>query len=90
MVGVDSDVILIELRYQRDARHAVNTEFLRATRVAAPAITIYTLMEVLGQLSFNLSPHKLVEWQTWLVREYRLAILWPNPGALDAARLHAP
>ena len=84
MVGIDSDVILIEMRYGRDARHAVNAQFLRAVRAAAPAITIYTLMEVLGQLSFNLSPNKLAEWQTWLVRQYRFAVLWPNPGALDA------
>ena len=84
MVGVDSDVILIEMRYQRDARQAVNAQFLRVVRAAAPAITIYTLMEVLGQISFNLSPRRLAEWQTWLVRQYHLAVLWPNPGTLDA------
>lgn len=84
MVGIDSDVILIEMRYGRDARHAVNAQFLHAVRAAAPAITIYTLMEVLGQLSFNLSSNKLTEWQTWLIRQYRFAILWPHPGDLDA------
>ncbi len=84
MVGIDSDVVLIEMRYGRDERHAVNAQFLHAVRAAAPAITIYTLMEVLGQLSFNLSPNKLAEWPTWLARQYRFAILWPNPGDLNA------
>jgi hypothetical protein len=82
VVGIDSDVILIEMRYGRDARHAVNAQFLRAVRVATPALTIYTLMEVLGQLSFNLPPAKLARWQTWLIEQYRLAVLWPNPGTL--------
>jgi hypothetical protein len=84
MVSVDSDVILIEMRYQRDGRYAMNAQFLRAIRAATPAITIYTLMEVLGQLSFNLSPRKLAEWETWLIRQLHLAVLWPNPGARDA------
>jgi hypothetical protein len=84
VVGIDSDVILIEMRYGRDARHDVNAQFLRAVRVAAPALTIYTLMEVLGQLSFNLPPAKLTRWEAWLIEPYRLAVLWPNPGTLGA------
>jgi hypothetical protein len=84
VVGIHSDVILIEMRYGRDARHDVNAQFLRAVCVAAPALTIYTLMEVLGQLSFNLPPAKLTRWEAWLIEPYRLAVLWPNPGTLGA------
>jgi hypothetical protein len=84
VVVIDSDVILIEMRYGRDARHHVNAQFLRAVRVATPALTIYTLMEVLGQLSFNLPPAKLARWETWLIEQYRLAVLWANPGTLGA------
>lgn len=84
MVGIDSDVILIELRYQRDARYAANAQFLQAVRPSTPAVTVYTLMEVLGQLSFNLAPQKLAEWETWLLRRYRLAVIWPDPGNLPA------
>ena len=83
MVSIDSDIILIEMRYQRDARYTVNAQFLHAVRTAEPAITIYTLMEVLGQLSFNLPTYKLAEWRTWLSRQYGLAVLWPNPGAMN-------
>ena len=84
MVIIDSDIYLIELRYQRDARYAINARFLDAVRSSAPAISIYTLMEVLGQLSFNLSAQTLAEWETWLLRRYRLTVLWPEAGGLDA------
>ena len=37
-------------------------------------------MEILGQLSFNLSPKRLETWQSWLVNAYQLTVLWPvNP-----------
>jgi len=84
VVVIDSDVYLIELRYRRDARRAVNAAFLETTRSAMPAITIYNLMEVLGQLSFNLAPQTLLAWESWLVRQYHLTVLWPDPGRLSA------
>ena len=33
-------------------------------------------MEVLGQLSFNLSPEKLERWESWLVNAYQLTVIW--------------
>lgn len=84
MVGIDSDIILLELRYQRDVRYDANARFLQAVRPSKPAITIYTLMEVLGQLSFSLAPHTLAEWETWLLKQYRLAVIWPDPADLHA------
>ncbi|MBC7227079.1 MAG: hypothetical protein H5T61_07580 [Thermoflexales bacterium] len=56
MVIIDTDVFLLEFAFHRDARYPTNAEFLRAVRPREPAITIYNLMEILGQLSFNLSP----------------------------------
>ena len=41
-----------------------------------PATTIYNVMEVLGQLSFNLSAEQLEDWQNWLVRAYNLTVIW--------------
>lgn len=84
MVIIDSDVLLIELRYPRDVRCPTNTQFLKGVRGSAPAIAIYTLMEVLGQLSFNLSADKLARWEIWLQRCHNLTILWPNSAGLDA------
>ena len=78
MVVIDTDVFLIQYRYPRDVRFADNARCLQTIARASPAITLYSLMELLGQLSFNLSAQKLAEWETWLLRRYRLAVLWPG------------
>ena len=54
MVVIDTDVLLLELAYPRDKRFAANAAFFTRAAKADPAITIYNLMELLGQLSFNL------------------------------------
>lgn len=55
MVVIDTDVLLLAFAFQADKRQASNTRFLTRVRPAQPAITIYNLMELLGQLSFNQS-----------------------------------
>ena len=64
MVVIDTDVLLLSFAYQNDRRQPVNREFLNQVRSASPAITIYNLMELLGQLSFNLNADRLNDWQT--------------------------
>ncbi len=82
MVVIDTDVLLLAFAFQRDERQAANTVFLERVRAENPAITIYSLMEILGQLSFNLSPERLDRWQTWLVEAYCLTVIWPvDPDA---------
>ena len=78
MVVIDTDVFLIEFAFHRDDRYAVNADFLVAVRRWKPAVTLYNLMEILGQLSFNLSPDRLGEWRLWLQEAYGLAVLWPE------------
>ncbi|MCC7161987.1 MAG: hypothetical protein IT331_05815 [Anaerolineae bacterium] len=77
MVVIDTDVLLLEFAFQNDARQAANTASLKAVQTAEPAITIYNLMELLGQLSFNLAPSKLDNWRTWLLEVYRLSVISP-------------
>jgi len=84
MVVIDSDVFMIHYRYLRDARFDANAAFLQAVSLASPAITIFTLMEVLGQLSFNLSADMLSRWPAWLKNAYSLNILWPQSGEMYA------
>jgi hypothetical protein len=78
VVIIDTDVFLLEFAFHRDARHRVNAEFLVSIRDREPAITIYNLMEILGQLSFNLSPDQLSQWRLWLQEAYGLAVIWPE------------
>lgn len=78
MVIIDTDVFLLEFAFHRDSRHRVNADFLERVRDREPATTIYNLMEVLGQLSFNLPPDRLSQWRLWLQEAYGLAVIWPE------------
>jgi len=84
MVVIDTDVFLLEFAFHRDPRHPVNSRFLALIRDHKPAITVYNLMEILGQLSFNLAPNRLAQWRLWLQAGYNLTVLWPEPGDGDA------
>ena len=77
MVILDTDVLLLAFAFQRDSRQPVNTAFLEQLQTKNPAITVYSLMEILGQLSFNLSAERLSAWQSWLVDAYGLTVIWP-------------
>ena len=77
MVVIDTDVLLLEFAFQEDERQTVNSEFLERVRTAEPAVTVYNLMELLGQLSFNLAPAKLDNWREWLIEVYNLNVLAP-------------
>ncbi len=85
MVLIDTDVLLLDLAYPRDKRFTVNAAFLSRVVKDEPAITIYNLMELLGQLSFNLAPVRLDAWQTWLIDAYQLTVIWPIDPADPAA-----
>ena len=78
MVAIDSDIFLIAHRYVRDVRAEINARFLAEVKTAAPALTIYNLMEILGVLSFNLSAAQMRAWPDWLKARHKLAILWPE------------
>ena len=84
MVVIDTDVFLLEFVFHRDPRHGTNARLLPTLRDRAPAITVYNLMEILGQLSFNLAPDRLRQWRLWLQAAYGLTVLWPDPGQMEA------
>ena len=86
MVVLDTDVLLLAFAFPNDRRHAINTTFLKHVRTADPAITVYNLMELLGQLSFNSSAAQLDAWPTWLLEAYHLTVIWPfDPHSVTPA-----
>jgi hypothetical protein len=90
MVVIDTDVVLLAFAFQNDRRQPINTAFLKRVQTADPAITVYNLMELLGQLSFNLSPARLEAWQSWLIEAHRLTVIWPlEPNELGAISFRA-
>lgn len=74
---IDTDVFLVEMAFHNDSRSAVNRKFLERVKESKPAITIYNLMELLGQMSFNLSPARLADWRTWLLSTYHVKVIAP-------------
>ena len=76
MVVIDSDVLLLAFAFANDSKQEKNHSFLESVQTAQPATTIYNVMEVLGQLSFNLSAERLDQWQSWLIDAYQLTIIW--------------
>ena len=86
MIVIDTDVLWLAFAFHQDGRQAANTAFLEQVQADQPATTIYNVLELLGKMSFNLSPDRLDEWRFWLVDAYQLLIIWPtNPSLTTAA-----
>lgn len=82
MIIIDSDVLLLAFAFSRDERQPVNRQFLSMT--TPRGATIYSVMEVLGKLSFNFSPSHLQQWPAWLQDTYQLNILYPLVDGQEA------
>lgn len=56
MILLDADILVLDIRYPRDARFAVNEQLLTMLQNhdISRGITLYALLEVIGILSFNL------------------------------------
>lgn len=85
MIFIDTDVLWLAFAFHQDARQAANASFLEQVQIGQPATTIYNVLELLGKLSFNLSPEQLDEWRSWLVNAYQLLVVWPTNPALTTA-----
>lgn len=81
MIFIDTDVLWLAFAFHQDERQAANSTFLEQVQAAQAATTIYNVLELLGKMSFNLSPERLDEWQSWLIDAYQLSVIWPiNPN----------
>ena len=85
MVALDTDVLLLAFAFHRDERQADNARCLALVQEHAPVVTIYSVMELLGQLSFNLPSARLRQWPSWLQDRYGLTIVYPPFAEMDAA-----
>ncbi len=76
MILLDSDVILIDQRYQNDPRYALNRraiEFAQTNSIGL-GITAQALLEVVGILSFNVSPATVTSLPPALISLYGLTV----------------
>lgn len=75
MIFIDTDVFVIDLRYQKDEKYTVNKDFLDKVRLSNMATTsVYNLLEICGILSFNLSQQQLYELYSYLPQRYNLKL----------------
>lgn len=84
MVAIDTDVLVLAFAFHHDPRQEANARFLEMARGQTPVVTIYSVMELLGQLSFNLSAERLALWPSWLQDRYNLTLLSPQAKSEDA------
>src|SRR5262245_46146739 len=77
MIVLDADVLLIDIRYPQDNRFARNRQFLErlAKESSIAAITSSTLLEIVGVLSFNVSPANVAALVQLLPQQYGLEVL---------------
>lgn len=78
MVLVDSNIFLIDRFFKRDTRFNENKKFVeRLSRIDA-YFSIFTLLELCGLASFNLSPDELRLWFFDFPTVYNVKILEPS------------
>lgn len=81
MILLDTDVLLLDLRYPNDRNYMLNRralERIRSQNVRA-GITAQTLLETIGILSFNLSAEQLARLPHHLRLQYHLDV-FPDPN----------
>lgn len=85
MILLDSDIILIDMRYKNDPKFAANQAFLQELdkRALFRGMTSQAFLEVIGILSFNVSTSQLARLSALLISQYGLAIfpdIHQHPG----------
>ncbi len=82
MILLDSDVLILDFRYKRDPRYPVNRRVLGQilSGQVLGGITSHTLLEVVGNMSFNVPSADVPLLPALLAVQYNLLVL-PDPGA---------
>jgi hypothetical protein len=80
MLAIDSDVFLIDCRYQRDVKYDANRRFLDelTIRKVERSSTIFNLLEICGVLTFNMNISQLRLFHANFARQYGLRVLTPR------------
>ena len=77
---LDSDVFLIDCRYQRDAKFPVNRRFLDEIEAQdiRRATTVFNLLEICGILTFNLNRQQLRAFYATFAVHYGVQVVGPQ------------
>lgn len=87
MVLLDSNIFIIDRFFHRDALYPQNRAFVERLGEFESAISVFTLLEICGVASFNLSPRELEHWLYQFSDVYPVIVLDPfdieNRSAVD-------
>ena len=77
MILLDADILLLDIRYPRDTHFGVNELLLKTLqdRGLERGITLYTLLEVVGVLGFNLPTEQIQRFSILLPGRYGLQVM---------------
>jgi hypothetical protein len=77
MIFLDSNIFLVDRFFQRDVHYAINRRLIQQLPSLAGALSIYSLLEICGLASFNLSPADLALWFYHFDRFYPVQVMLP-------------
>jgi hypothetical protein len=77
MVLLDTNIFVIDRFFARDENYATNQAFLIRSRKIDCGFSIFSLFELCGIASFNLSPVELRRWSYDFRRIYGVRVLEP-------------
>ncbi len=77
MILLDSDVLLIDLRYANDRRSILNRQALKRMQRDGQVIRITTqvMLEVVGVMSFQTTPTDVPLWPDRIKTQYGLEVI---------------
>jgi hypothetical protein len=78
MLLLDTNVFMIDRFFPRDKRYGVNRRFVGQLPEVEAAFSIFSLLELCGISSFNLSPQELKRWSYHFDDVYSVEILGPR------------
>jgi len=76
VVIIDSNVFVIDLRYQNDKNFEANSRFLKLVYSKGSGVTsLINLLEITGILSFNLNERQLSEFYRYFSQRYNTDVI---------------
>lgn len=77
MILLDADILLLDIRYPRDARFSTNEKLLKTLQEQGleSGVTLYALVEIIGILSFNLPTEQIQKLYALLPGRYGLQVI---------------
>jgi hypothetical protein len=77
MVLLDSNLFVIDRFFPRDTHYQTNHAFVQTLPTLEAGLSIFTLLELCGIASFNLSPKELRTWLHDFSTRYQVHVLDP-------------